>query len=113
MNMNKRTFLKLSSALLAAPVVSPLLAWLSPDEASAENVSGDKLKNWAGNLEYSTENCTRRPRWSRCAITSRSTNKMKVLGTRHCFNNIADSKDDFLSLKPWTKCLPWIRKPAP
>src|SRR5207302_4802890 len=26
--------------------------------------------------------------------------KLKVLGTRHCFNNIADSKDGFLSLKP-------------
>ncbi len=26
--------------------------------------------------------------------------KLKVLGTRHCFNNIADSKDTFLSLKP-------------
>src|SRR5260370_5220887 len=26
--------------------------------------------------------------------------KLKVLGTRHCFNNIADSKDRFLPLKP-------------
>ena len=30
---------------------------------------------------------------------------MKVLGTRHCFNNIADSKDDFLSLRPMNKVL--------
>jgi len=37
--MNKRTFLKLSSAS------SPLSAWLG----------ADKLTNWAGNLEYSTE----------------------------------------------------------
>jgi xylitol oxidase len=26
--------------------------------------------------------------------------RLKVLGSRHCFNNIADSKDTFLSLKP-------------
>jgi len=29
----------------------------------------------------------------------RSQPKLKVLGTRHCFNHIADSKDTFLSLK--------------
>ena len=30
----------------------------------------------------------------------RSHEKLKVLGTRHCFNNIADSRDQLLSLKP-------------
>ena len=30
----------------------------------------------------------------------RKNGKLKVLGTRHCFNNIADSKDRFLRLKP-------------
>ena len=44
--MDKRTFLKAVSAFTAGPVVSPLLVW----------ASGDKLKNWAGNIEYSTEN---------------------------------------------------------
>jgi hypothetical protein len=31
--------------------------------------------------------------------------KLKVLGTRHCFNNIADSKDGFLSLKAMDKVI--------
>jgi xylitol oxidase len=31
--------------------------------------------------------------------------KLKVLGTRHCFNNIADSKDSFLSLKPMNEVI--------
>jgi xylitol oxidase len=43
--MKKRTFLKLTSALMTAPIVSPLVSWL-PDE---------RLKNWAGNLTYSTD----------------------------------------------------------
>jgi alditol oxidase len=43
--MNKRAFLKLLSTLMAIPVVSPVLAW----------ALGEKLKNWAGNIEYSTE----------------------------------------------------------
>jgi xylitol oxidase len=42
--MNKRSFIKLLSAIVARPVVSPLFARL-PDT---------KLKNWAGNFEYST-----------------------------------------------------------
>ena len=44
--MNKRTFLKLCSAMIASPALSPLFAW----------ASGGKLTNWAGNFEYSTEN---------------------------------------------------------
>jgi xylitol oxidase len=43
--MNKRAFLKLSSATIASSAISPLSAWAAPD----------KLTNWAGNLEYSTE----------------------------------------------------------
>ena len=43
--MNKRTFIKLSSAMMASPIVTPLLAAMP----------GDKLTNWAGNLEYGTE----------------------------------------------------------
>jgi len=40
--VNKRTFLKLLSTLMTVPVVSPVLAW----------ALGEKLKNWAGNIEY-------------------------------------------------------------
>src|SRR5579862_3688009 len=88
--MNKRTFLKLSSATIAIPTVHRLLAWASPD----------KLTNWAGNLEYSTG--TPYAAKSQEQIQTFVTNhpKFKVLGSRHCFNNIADSKDAFLSLKP-------------
>jgi xylitol oxidase len=43
--MNKRTFLKLLSAIVARPVVTPLSAWMAKQ----------KLTNWAGNLSYSTD----------------------------------------------------------
>jgi xylitol oxidase len=43
--MNKRTFVRLFAAMMASPVISPLLAWASKN----------KLENWAGNLEYSTD----------------------------------------------------------
>jgi hypothetical protein len=43
--MNKRTFIKLFAAAMAIPAVSRLLAW----------AGGEQLKNWAGNLDYSTD----------------------------------------------------------
>jgi xylitol oxidase len=88
--MNKRTFLKLSSATIAIPTVSRLLAWAAPD----------KLTNWAGNLEYSTENLHAAKSLEQIQEFVKKQPKLKVLGSRHCFNNIADSKDTFLSLKP-------------
>ena len=95
--MNKRAFLKLSSAMLASPLISPLFAW------GAEKMSGDKLKNWAGNLEYGTENLYFANSLEQVRDFVKKQSKLKVLGTRHCFNNIADSKDDFLSLKSMDK----------
>jgi len=88
--MNKRAFLKLSSALVAAPVVSPLLAW----------ASGEKPKNWAGNLEYGTDRLYPAHSLEWVQEFVRKQTKLKVLGTRHCFNDIADSTQSLLSLKP-------------
>jgi xylitol oxidase len=87
--MDKRTFLKLFSAITASPVISPMLAW----------AAGDKLKNWAGNIDYSTENLyfANSVEQVRSFVTQHT--RLKALGTRHCFNKIADSSDYFLSLK--------------
>ena len=87
--MNKRTFLKLSSATIASPAVMRLLAWAGTD----------KLTNWAGNLEYSTDHAYAAKSIEQLRFRQK-TIRRKVLGTRHCFNNIADTKDAFLSLKP-------------
>ena len=88
--MNKRGFIKLFSGMAAAPVVSPLLTLL-PDS---------KLKNWAGNLEYGTENMYTASSVEQARDFVGKQAKLKVLGTRHCFNKIADSTTEFLSLKP-------------
>ena len=87
--MNKRTFIKLCAAVAATPAVSRMLAW----------APGDKLKNWAGNLEYSTDRLYSADSLEQVRSYVKAQSKLKVLGTRHCFNNIADSTDDFLSLK--------------
>src|SRR5258708_6180919 len=87
--MNKRTFLKIISAMTASPALSPLISW----------AAGEKLKNWAGNVDYSTENLYSATSINQVQEFVKKQNKLKVLGTRHCFNKIADSTDYFLSLK--------------
>ncbi|TKT94219.1 D-arabinono-1,4-lactone oxidase [Dyadobacter frigoris] len=86
--MKKRTFLKISSALMTAPLFSPLTGW----------ATGEKLKNWAGNLEYSTTKLYEAKSTEQVSEFVKKHSKFKVLGTRHCFNKIADSKDEFISL---------------
>jgi alditol oxidase len=91
--MNKRTFIKLSSAVMATPIISPLLAAM-PD---------DKLKNWSGNLEYGTERLYSANSLEEVRAFVAKQAKLKVLGTRHCFNTIANSTDQFLSVRPMAK----------
>jgi xylitol oxidase len=88
--MNKRTLIKLLSAALTTPVFHRLLAW-APTR---------KLMNWAGNIEYSTERLLEADTLAQVQNIVKAQPKLKVLGTRHCFNRIADSHDVFLSLKP-------------
>ncbi len=87
--MNKRTFIKLFAAMIASPVISPLFAW----------AQSNKLKNWAGNLEYGTDRLYSANSLEQVRDYVKKQSKLKVLGTRHCFNNIADSTHNILSLK--------------
>jgi xylitol oxidase len=88
--MNKRTFVKLFAVAIAYPEVMRRLAWAGQE----------RLRNWAGKIEYSTNRLQTSTSLDQVRDYVKTQNKMKVLGTRHCFNNIADSKDAFLSLKP-------------
>jgi alditol oxidase len=88
--MNKRTFIKLFAASLASPPVMRMLAWAGQE----------RLRNWAGNIEYSTDRVQTFTSLEQVQEFVKNQSRLKVLGTRHCFNNIADSRDGFLSLKP-------------
>src|SRR5882757_8047847 len=86
--MKKRTFIKLSSALMAGSALSPLVDW----------AQGEKITNWAGNLTYSTTAMRKASSIEDARAWIKAQPRFKVLGTRHCFNDIADSRDEFLSL---------------
>jgi xylitol oxidase len=91
--MNKRTFIKLSSALLATPFISSIKGLAQTG----------KIKNWAGNLEYSTDKINYPTSLEEVQQLVKKCSKLKALGTKHCFNTIADSKYNFISLKQMNK----------
>ncbi len=95
--MKKRTFLKLTSSLMTGAALANL-ASCRPQDRSAETI-----KNWAGNFTYSTTNI-----WAPESVEELQTavNKLsscRTLGTRHCFNHIADSKENLVSTSKLNK----------
>ena len=77
-------------AAMASPVLAPLAAWMEKQ----------KLTNWAGNVTYATDRLHEADSVEQVRTFVRAEKKLKVLGTRHCFNSIADSRYNLLSLKP-------------
>jgi len=88
--VNKRAFLQVISSAIAAPFFERI----STMRATAA------LTNWAGNIIYSTDRVHEASTVEEIRSYLRSEDKLKVLGTRHCFNSIADSHHNLLSLKP-------------
>src|ERR1700759_1697410 len=93
--MKRKTFIQLSTTLMATPLLSPLSGW----------VQAPRLKNWAGNLTYRTDNVQYPKTVEEVQQIVKKHPKLKALGTRHCFNTIADSKDDLLSTKDLNKVI--------
>lgn len=56
------------------------------------------MKNWAGNIEYRTARVYAPRSLEEVRRFVQSQPRIKALGTRHCFNAIADSSHTFLSL---------------
>ena len=54
--------------------------------------------NWAGNITYGTDRVDECGSVEQIRAVLASRDKVKVQGTRHCFNTIADSRDHLLTL---------------
>lgn len=93
--MKKRTFLKLSTAIVTTAAVAPL-AGCEPE---------DRRKNWAGNLEYSTDKFHEPSSVEELQELIRKLDKLRVQGTCHAFNTIADSNRNLVSLKKMAKVI--------
>ncbi|HTF19433.1 MAG TPA: D-arabinono-1,4-lactone oxidase [Chryseolinea sp.] len=92
--MKKRDFLKLSTAVLTGAALSPLTSCNTPKENSTQS---SVIKNWAGNVTYRTTNLHEPRTVDEVREIVRKSQKIRTLGTRHCFNTIADSEHNLLS----------------
>lgn len=88
--MNKRQFLKTSGAFISGNLLSRLV------KADLET---ETRTNWAGNLQYSTNRLYLPKTIEEARQIVKSCQKLKALGARHSFNNIADSTENQISLK--------------
>ncbi|MDB5206402.1 MAG: FAD-binding protein [Flavisolibacter sp.] len=109
--MDKRTFLKTSSLLLGGAVLLPFPGCQSPTGNQSVSQGGaEPLKNWAGNLEYSTGNVHYPKTVEEVQAVVKKCDQLRALGSRHSFNKIADSDKNQLSLKEMNKVVTLDRK---
>jgi xylitol oxidase len=94
MNCSKRQFIKRCAAILGGSAVSGMFGRAS-DSAASEGT----LANWAGNYRYSTDRLYRARSLEQVQEFVKQHGQLRVLGTRHCFNGIADSTHNLLSLR--------------
>lgn len=95
--MKKRAFLKMSSVLIAGTAITPISGCFSPKKT--------RLKNWAGNIEYSTDNVHYPKSVDEVKNIVKKCKKLRVLGSKHSFNRIADSDDNQISLEHLNKVI--------
>jgi len=93
--MKRKTFIQLSTTLMATPLLSKF-------ESMAAQ---PRLKNWAGNLTYSTDHVQYPKSVAEVQQLIKKLPKLRALGTRHCFNTIADSKDELVSTRDLNKVI--------
>lgn len=105
--MRKRTFLKVASAGITGAVLAPLSGCQQPSAppSAPATPAPEKLKNWAGNLEYSTDQVAYPETVEQVQALVKQSDKLRALGTQHCFNKIADSPHQLLSAKKLDKIL--------
>jgi len=92
--MNRRTFIQLSSAAAAGNTFLP-----------AVGQQDGRLKNWAGNIEYSTDHVHYPRSAEEVQALVKGLPKYRALGTRHCFNRIADSNAHLISTRDLNKVI--------
>ena len=93
MNRSKRRFIRQCASILSGSVAANVLG--RPALAASERT----LTNWAGNYRYSTDRLYSATSLQQVQEFVKQHDHLKVLGTRHCFNGIADSTHNFFSLR--------------
>ncbi|MCB0838317.1 MAG: FAD-binding protein [Bacteroidetes bacterium] len=103
--MKKRTFLKTTGAIIAGSVLSPLTFCTNPEEKMEEKAVEAIRKNWAGNLEYHAKLFHEPANIETVQAIIKESQKIRALGSKHCFNHIADSNFAQISSRSFNKLI--------
>lgn len=95
--MKRKEFIKSFSALVASSFFAPLL--------SCKQQPKVVRKNWAGNYTYKAENLHKPKTVEELQVLVKKLGKQKALGSKHCFNDIADSPMNQISTKNLNKLI--------
>jgi len=98
MNQSRRRFFGQCATVVSTSALSAMIG-----RAAEAAQTPPPLLNWAGNYRYGTNHVTSATSVAQVQEFVRKHDRFKVLGTRHCFNGIADSADAFLSLRDMAK----------
>jgi xylitol oxidase len=101
--MNKRSFLKKSLAVAGVSLVSP--SSVNPWMTQLLAADAEPRTNWSGNFRYSTDSVLRPQTVVEVQDAVRKCQKARGLGTRHCFNRIADSTANQISVRAMNKMI--------
>lgn len=94
MNWGKRQFIRRCAAVLGGSAMARMSG-----RTSVSATSDPALANWAGNYRYSTDRLYHGRSLQQVQDFVKQHSHLRVLGTRHCFNGIADSTQNLLSLR--------------
>ena len=94
MDRSRRQFIQGCAAVAGGSALAQMLQHQTPGAADA-----GALTNWAGNYRYSTGRLDSASSVGEVQAFVRAHERFKVLGSRHCFNGIADSEHQLLSLE--------------
>lgn len=104
--MNRKKFLQTAGAISGGVILSDMIACNSPQKSPVlSQAANEHLKNWAGNLTYSTGNVHYPKTVEEVQDVVRKCDSVKALGSRHSFNTIADSTQNQLSLQNLNKVI--------
>jgi xylitol oxidase len=100
MNWTKREFITRCAAIFSGSAMARIF-----DRTSGGATSDGTLVNWAGNYRYSTDRLHQARSLQQVQDFVKQQRHLRVLGTRHCFNGIADSTQNLLSLREMDKVI--------
>lgn len=91
--MKRKAFIKTTAAFAAATAINPLVSCKQQEKKAIEDavVNLPERKNWAGNYTYRAKNLYEPKTTEEVQKLIRELDAQKALGSKHCFNNIADS----------------------